>query len=314
MIVIVEGFERSGKTTICKEFVKNGFTYFKDFLHYCNVNGSSMAGRMDSLMNVFTTLPSNYNIVVDRYYLTAIIYGEERGDSQEQIGISKMVDKILSLIPDTTLILAQREFNYIDIVNLKGFKVKRTFDKVKEIQNRFEYEFEKSEIKEKYKIDISKYDSKELSNLITKIANSKKYDFYLASPFFTFEQQKRLEKVAKVLRDNNYSVYLPSEHSIVKLDSDSDFVKKVFDSNVDAINNSKAVLAITDEKDMGTIWEAGYAYGKGIPVIYYAETLGLNPFNIMLSESAKGIYTDINELKTSAKKGTFENKAEVLHE
>ena len=65
---------------------------------------------------------------------------------------------------------------------------------------------------------------------------------------------------------------------------------------------------------MGTIWEAGYAYGIGKPVIYFAETLGDNPFNSMLSESGKGIFTKRIDVMDAASTGDFYRKEKVNRE
>lgn len=138
-----------------------------------------------------------------------------------------------------------------------------------------------------------------------------KYDFYLASPFFNDSQVDRMMKVLGVLRSKGYSVYAPYEHGIVGDKLDKNLIKTIFMSNVEAIRSSKNVIAITDEKDMGTIWEAGYAYGKGIPIIYYCETIGNNPFNIMLSESAIGIFKDIDSLKKAACDNCFTRKETI---
>lgn len=57
------------------------------------------------------------------------------------------------------------------------------------------------------------------------------------------------------------------------------------------------VIAITDGKDVGTIWEMGVAYEAGVPVIGVALTLGDNPFNLMLSESCFTTIRTIDELE-----------------
>lgn len=137
------------------------------------------------------------------------------------------------------------------------------------------------------------------------------YDFYLASPFFNDNQILRMKNVLKVLRDEGYEVYAPFEIGVVGDITDKKVINKIFNSNVEAIERSRIVIAITDEKDMGTIWEAGYARGKDIPVVYYCETLGKNPFNIMLSESATGIFKNIESLKEAAKEGKFDKKEKI---
>ena len=74
----------------------------------------------------------------------------------------------------------------------------------------------------------------------------------------------------------------------------------MFNDNCNAIKSSRAVFAVTDGKDVGTIWEAGYAHGIGKPVVYYAETLGDNLFNLMLAQSGNEVFTSQNEVTYGA--------------
>ena len=55
--------------------------------------------------------------------------------------------------------------------------------------------------------------------------------------------------------------------------------------NIVGILNADLVLVIYDRKDTGTIWEAGCAYAYHKPILYYAETLGDKPFNLMLAKT-----------------------------
>ena len=90
--------------------------------------------------------------------------------------------------------------------------------------------------------------------------------------------------------------------------------KKVFSDNCCNINLADVVFAITDGKDMGTIWEAGYAYGLNtsrhenpIKIVYYCETLGQNgQFNLMLAQSGDIVimkYEELDKLPELIKKG-----------
>ena len=145
--------------------------------------------------------------------------------------------------------------------------------------------------------------------------NNKKYDFYLASPFFNEKQIERMESVLSILRLNGNSVFAPYENSVVENQNlqVSEYRAKIFSKNINAIKASRMVLAITNDKDMGTLFEAGYAYGNNIPVVYFAEDLD-GPFNLMLSESGIGVYTNMTDLMEAAQKGDFTSKAEVIPE
>ena len=145
--------------------------------------------------------------------------------------------------------------------------------------------------------------------------DAKRYDFYLASPFFNERQVERMETVLSLLRINGYSVFAPYENSVVENQNlqNPEYRARIFTKNIEAIRASRMVLAITNDKDMGTLFEAGYAYGLGIPVVYFAEDLN-GPFNLMLSESGVGIYTDWAKFMKAAQTGCFTYKAEVIPE
>ena len=145
--------------------------------------------------------------------------------------------------------------------------------------------------------------------------DNKKYDFYLASPFFNEKQVERMETVLSILRINGNFVFAPYENSVVENQNlqNPEYRKRIFTKNIEAIKASRMVLAITNDKDMGTLFEAGYAYALGMPVVYLAEEPD-GPFNLMLSESGIGVYTSMTELMKAARKNDFTHKAEVIPE
>ena len=120
---------------------------------------------------------------------------------------------------------------------------------------------------------------------------------YFASPFFNEEQIEREERCKAKLRVLGFNVWSPKENVVVTNNFSSEARTKAFQDNVRNIDNADIVFAITDGKDMGTIWEAGYAYGIGKIIVYYCETLGDNKFNLMLAESGNIIITDFEDLE-----------------
>lgn len=119
----------------------------------------------------------------------------------------------------------------------------------------------------------------------------KLYDFYLASPFFNEEQIERVNFVNSKLRELGFKVWSPShDGKIVGKFEEFKTRKRIFDLNCINIRRSKYVFAITDGKDIGTIWECGYAYAKKVPIVYFAETLN-GPFNLMLAQSGIKVIT-----------------------
>lgn len=311
MIVILEGLERTGKSTIAEILENNfGFIRFKDHNHLRFMDLKSIANRLDATLSMITALDkANIDVVLDRFHISELIYGEnDRGYPDYNFDHIYYIDEVLSHL-NTELYLLERNVNneYVE-----AFPRKVNESGLLEYQKKFRYAFDKSYIENKCicnTSEVSFYDvAKDIVNL------GKKYDFYLASPFFNDEQIKREETIKKTLRGYGFSVYAPREHGIVGSLASQEAVTSTFDSNVEAINNSRMVLAITDGKDMGTIWEAGYAYGNNIPIVYYAETLGNNPFNIMLSESGVGIFKDYTSFCKACNDNDFYHKEEVAHE
>lgn len=129
---------------------------------------------------------------------------------------------------------------------------------------------------------------------------------YFASPWFTPEQEEREERLKAKLRSLGFDVWSPKEEAVVGAISSQEVRQKIFDGNCHAIDTSDIIFAVTDGKDMGTIWEAGYAYGYNerqkavgydpIKIVYYCETLGNGKFNLMLAQSGDIIITKFEDL------------------
>lgn len=129
---------------------------------------------------------------------------------------------------------------------------------------------------------------------------------YFASPWFTPEQEEREERLKKKLRELGFDVWSPKENCNCSPTESEDVRKKVFTDNCENIMGADIVFAVTDGKDMGTIWEAGFAYGynkllefsscRPITIVYYCETLGNGLFNLMLAQSGNIVITKFEDL------------------
>ena len=307
LIVVVEGLERTGKTTLCKEFEKRGFVYFKDVnrINYHDV--TSLEGRLDTTLTFLQNLSENgVNVVVDRLHLSeysyANVFRKLKGAARNIDYIDNAISKLNSVL---ILCKSDNDEEYKNRMLLKY-----TDKQIEELSNRFEYYFDKSEIKNKFEYEFVEWGVSEYVDYIFKQINYYEYDFYLASPFFKDSQIQREEIVKTLLREHGYKVYSPKENGVLTPDATDEVRTKIFKENCEAIQKSHRILAITDEKDIGTIWEAGYAYGIGKEIVYYAETLGNNPFNVMLGKSGIGIFTKYNDLAEATAAGMFFNKNE----
>lgn len=307
LIVVVEGLERTGKTTLCKEFEKRGFVYFKDFnrINYHDV--TSLEGRLDTTLTFLQNLSENgINVVVDRLHLSEYSYANVFRKLQGAAKNVNYIDNAISKLNSVLIYCKDNDFEEYK----KRMILKYTPEQVEKLSNEFEYYFDKSEIKNKFEYNFVECGVFGYVNYIFKQINYYEYDFYLASPFFKDSQIQREEAVKNALRYEGYTVYSPRENGILTPDATDEVRTKIFKENCEAIQKSHRIFAITDEKDIGTIWEAGYAYGLGKEVVYYAETLGDNQFNVMLGKSGIGIFTKYNDLVEAAAAGMFVNKNE----
>jgi len=131
---------------------------------------------------------------------------------------------------------------------------------------------------------------------------------YIAAPFFNEKQISRVEMVKDCLIKLSYDFFSPKDHNPVTPSASYFVQKRGFEENVKAVNSSDIMVAITDEKDMGTLFECGYAFCRKVPIIYVAFSLGENPFNLMLAHSSYAVCKNSEELVTALKR--FQEKKE----
>lgn len=149
---------------------------------------------------------------------------------------------------------------------------------------------------------------------------------YFASPFFNPEQIERERRLVGILREQGFIVFAPSESGTLKPDADEAERNKIFAENVRMITRADIVFVVTDGKDIGTIWESGFACGLNEyhrrfnnsntefiekTIVYYCETLGDNPFNVMLAKSGHMVLT--NEQQARQLAAYILNGMEVKH-
>lgn len=136
----------------------------------------------------------------------------------------------------------------------------------------------------------------------------RKANVYFASPFFNDEQVEREERLKKALREMGFNVFSPKENCLCPPDATQELRRKTFNDNVREIISCDIIFAVTDGKDVGTIWEAGLGYGLKLyndvfkvpakKIVYYCETLPVGgSFNLMLAQSGDIIITSMEQLK-----------------
>lgn len=106
---------------------------------------------------------------------------------------------------------------------------------------------------------------------------------YIASPFFNESQIVRVERLKLILNQLKIDYFSPKDESNLKFKGDSVSGLEVFRMNIAEIRSCDIVVCITNDKDTGTLFEAGLAYGMNKSIFYLFD--GGESFNLMLSNS-----------------------------
>ena len=137
----------------------------------------------------------------------------------------------------------------------------------------------------------------------------KKYEFYLAGPFFNEKQQKCQDRIEHLMEYYGKNVFSPRKDA-GKLGENptKKKMKEVFEADLNAINDCDILFANISSKDTGTSDEIGYALAKNIPILLYydpqfAET---NHVNLMIALACGGIVLENqDELETYLRDGVL---------
>lgn len=141
---------------------------------------------------------------------------------------------------------------------------------------------------------------------------------YLAAPWFNQSQMERMQKVLRLLKEwsclgTDRRIFAPYEVFVCPPDASKMIRRRTYEGNLCAIADCDIVVAITDEKDMGTIFEVGYAaairdlHTRQLPIVVGC-ALDLPEgakFNLMLAEGFDVICTSIKDLRDYLAHGTI---------
>ena len=118
---------------------------------------------------------------------------------------------------------------------------------------------------------------------------------YIAAPFFNDAQLRRVEHTKELLEKLGINYFSPKDASMFMPGITTP--EEVFNTNVKALKTTNLLVCITDDKDTGTIFEAGYCSALNIPIIYLWTTAkGGQKFNIMLA-AAGSVCKTFNQLE-----------------
>lgn len=129
---------------------------------------------------------------------------------------------------------------------------------------------------------------------------------YAAGPFFKTEQLQSMQLIEQVLSEFEcIETYKPRDGaaSARKLNVDigagkdpsSETRRAVYEDNVNNIDDSNLLIALIDDRDIGTIFEMGYAACQDIPIITFTQhDYGMN---LMLAECVLAHTKGIEQLR-----------------
>lgn len=109
---------------------------------------------------------------------------------------------------------------------------------------------------------------------------------YYAGGWFSPEQEEQHTRIYNLIKDR-YDVFNPKLESLITPGCSSDKMTQTLIGNIEGIKNADLVVVLYDYRDVGTIWESGFAYANNKPIIYYAEHLNGKPFNLMLAKTGR---------------------------
>lgn len=107
---------------------------------------------------------------------------------------------------------------------------------------------------------------------------------YIAGPFFNPEQVAIIEEIKRILDTGLLKYFSPKDECMYTPGKTTP--EEVLEVNIKALRTTDLTICVTDGKDPGTMFEAGWCYSQGIPIIYV--WLGGEPgqkFNLVLAAS-----------------------------
>jgi nucleoside 2-deoxyribosyltransferase len=133
---------------------------------------------------------------------------------------------------------------------------------------------------------------------------------YIAGPFFNPEQVSIIEQIKSHLDTSLLRYFSPKDECMYEPGKTTP--EQVLEINLEALRKTDLTICVTDGKDPGTMFEAGWCYAKDVPIIYV--WLGGQPgqkFNLVLAASGSVVrsFSQLNAaLEHIVHTGTFVRK------
>jgi len=123
---------------------------------------------------------------------------------------------------------------------------------------------------------------------------------YLASGWFNPIQAEELTNLESIFdsRSDHFELASPRRIFVCPPNAPKEVQDETFSGNLHHIETSDFLLVNTRDKDIGTIWEAGYAHAFKKPIVYFCAGLPQGAkFNLMLARSGVKVCTSFSQLE-----------------
>ena len=129
------------------------------------------------------------------------------------------------------------------------------------------------------------------------MTNKKK--IYLASGWFNPTQAEELTKLEEICDSREWiDLASPRRIFVCPPDAPKETQDATFVGNLQHIVTADFLLVNTRDKDIGTIWEAGFGFAHKKPIVYFCQGLPDGAkFNLMLARSGVKVCTSFEQLE-----------------
>ena len=122
---------------------------------------------------------------------------------------------------------------------------------------------------------------------------------YLASGWFNPAQASELTRLEEICDSREWvDLASPRRIFVCPPDAPKETQDETFEGNLHHIKTADFLIVNTRDKDIGTIWEAGYAFANNVPIVYFCQGLPEGAkFNLMLARSGEKVCTSFEQLE-----------------
>jgi len=122
---------------------------------------------------------------------------------------------------------------------------------------------------------------------------------YLASGWFNLTQAEELSRLEAICDEREWiDLASPRRIFVCPPNAPKETQDATFDGNLHHIKTADFLIVNTRDKDIGTIWEAGFAFANEIPIVYFCAGLPAGAkFNLMLARSGIKVCTSFDDLE-----------------